>query len=175
MERINPQSWTQDCGLSPAHTDSGPDWALACLTSAECRSICPKILKAGIFPSAFLFSPFFLFKEDDKIYDFFPGSRRVSSLFICLFLYLFLFACHAAIVVVVVVTGFVLKRLFASLATVCLEVGTSAVIMKHHVSSRSITPLSQLPRKWSNLSKLTRSWRRQLEIVMKPFFRARHT
>ena len=50
------------------------------------------------------------------------------------FVYLFIFfACHATVVVfvvVVVATGFVLKRLFASVATVCLAVGPSAV--KHH-------------------------------------------
>ena len=44
------------------------------------------------------------------------------------------FACHATVVVVVVVvvvvTGFVLKRLFTPVATLCLEVGPSAV--KHH-------------------------------------------
>ena len=71
----------------------------------------------------------------NQILEFFPGSRRVSNLFIN-FVYLFIFfACPVVVVVVVVVvavTGFVLKRLFASVATVCLEVGPSAV--KHHRS-----------------------------------------
>ena len=112
------------------------------------QSISPKILKAGIFTSAFPFFLLFLFfcQENDQIYEFFPGSRRVSNLSICLFI-IFLFACHAT--VVVAVTGFGLKR--PSVATVCLEVGTSAVREAPSFLSGVLHRHSQLPRKWSKL------------------------
>ena len=65
-----------------------------------------------------------------------------------LFVYLFIFFAWHATIVVVVVTGFILKRLFASVATVCLEVGPSAV--KHHrffLEYMYYTAILQLPRK----------------------------
>ena len=65
---------------------------------------------------------------------------------------------------------FVLKRLLASVATVCLEVRRSAV--KHHSSSwRIAAPFSVTSKVIETKnSKLIRSWRRQLEIVTLPFF-----
>ena len=104
------------------------------------RSPGPKTLKAGIFTSAFLFfSPFFPFVSgrwpDLGVLPPAPDVFPIYLLFFFIYLFIF-FACHATVVVggggggVVVVTGFVLKRLFASVATVCLEVGPSAV--KHH-------------------------------------------
>ena len=123
---------TRDYGLSPAHTDSSPDWALTFFDCSWALIDRSEDTQSGNFYFSVSFLPdflSFLFHEDDQIYEFFPGSRRVSKFFICLFICSFLFACHAAVVIVLVavVTGFVLKRLFASVATVCLEVGTSAV------------------------------------------------
>ena len=105
------------------------------LTPAECWSIAGSVrwYSKRDFTSAFLFFLLFFFVSR-RWPEFFPSSRRVSNLFICLSIYVFLFTCHHAAVVVVVVvvtlTGFVLKRLFASVATDCFEVDTSAV--KHH-------------------------------------------
>ena len=119
----------------------------------------PKTLKAGIFTSAFLFfSPFFPFVSGR-----WPDLGVLPRLQTCfLFTYLFIFfACHAT---VVVVTGFVLKRLFASVATVCLQVGPSAV--KHHrfFLEYYTAILSSLESDRSFRSSPRRSWRRQLEI-----------
>ena len=58
-----------------------------------------------------------------------PAADVFQIDFFCLIIHLFLFACHA---VVVVVTGFVLNRLFASVATFTLKVGTSRSAVKHH-------------------------------------------
>ena len=59
--------------------------------------------------------------------EFFPGSRRVSNLFICLFIYLFSSpARHRRRRL----RRHRLSLVFASVTTVCLEVGPSAV--KHH-------------------------------------------
>ena len=89
------------------------------------------ILKAG-FHFSVCFFLLFLFHEDDQSSS--PAPDVFPILFICLSIYVFLFTCHHAVVVVLVVvvtlTGFVLKRLFASVATVCFEVDTSAV--NHH-------------------------------------------
>ena len=97
------------------------------LTATECWSIAgSEDTQRGnfYFSVSFFFSPFFPFVSGR-----WPDLGVLPRLQACfLFIYLFIFfACHAT---VVVVTGFVLKRLFASIATVCLEVGPSAV--KHH-------------------------------------------
>ena len=90
-------------------------------------------------------------------------------LFVCLFIF---FACHATVVAVAVVTGFVLKRLFASVANVCLEVGPSAV--KHHrfflefftaILSYLESRIETVDRSSPEVGDAS-----QLEIVMSPFF-----
>ena len=63
------------------------------------------ILKARFhFSISFLspFSPFFFFVSR-KWPEFFPSSRRVSNLFICLFIYVFLYTYYRAVVVLLVV------------------------------------------------------------------------
>ena len=111
-----------------------------------------------------------MFQEDDLIWEFFPGSRRVSNLFICLVIYL-----------------------FSSPATPPSSLSSS---LSHRLHLEKTLRLRRncLPRSWSigreappflpgvlhrhshylesqiETSKLTRSWRRQLEIVMSPFF-----
>ena len=91
-------------------------------------------LKREFLLQHFFFSPFFPFVSG------LTRSRSSSPAPDVFPIYLFIFfAGHATVVVVVVivvvvavvvVTGFVLKRLFASVVTLCLEVGPSAV--KHH-------------------------------------------
>ena len=167
------------------------------LTAAECwlvlidRRIGQMILKAGFhfsvsfvspffFASAFLF--FLLFCCFTKMTRVFPQLRTCFQ-FIYLFIYLCIFIhlpprrrrgpcrrCHTH--------RLRLKRLFASVATVCFEVDTSAV--KHHsfFLGYYTAILSLKPQKWSKLSKLTRRWRHQLEIDHVAIFRfhgVRHT
>ena len=64
----------------------------------------------------YFLSPFFRFRKMTRSIRSSPAPEVFPVIFFCLFLYLFLFACHAA--VIVGVTGFVLKRLFTSVATV---------------------------------------------------------
>ena len=103
------------------------------MTAAECWSIAGSedTQSGNFYFSVSFFS--LLFQEDDQILEFFLGSRRASNLFIYIFIF---FACHATVVVVVVlvvvVTGFVLERLFASVATVGLEVLVGPSAVKHH-------------------------------------------
>ena len=89
------------------------------LTAAECWSIAESVqwYSKRDFTSAFLFFLLFLlFFVSRRWPEFFPSSRRVSNLFICLFIYVFSFTCHPAVVVVLVssssssFTGFVLKK-----------------------------------------------------------------
>ena len=92
------------------------------LTAAECWSIAGSVRwcsQSGISLQRFFSFSFFFSRRWP---EFFPSSRRVSNLFLCLSIYVFLFTCHHAVVVVVfTLTGFVLKRLFASVATPCFE------------------------------------------------------
>ena len=94
------------------------------------------ILKAGFHFSVSFLSPFFfassflfflLFCCFTKMTRVFPQLQTCFQ-FISLFIYLcILFTCHRAVVVVLVVVThrLRLKRLFASVATVCFEVDTS--------------------------------------------------
>ena len=106
------------------------------LTAAECWSIGLKILKVGIFTSAFLFFLlfFFCFRKMTRSMIAF-SAPDVFPIYVLIYLFKIFFACHAAVVVLLVVTGFILKRLFTFVTTVCLEVGRSTSAVKHHRSS----------------------------------------
>ena len=127
MARTNTLSWTRDHWLSPAHTDSGPEWAL---TFFDCSWVLIDRQVQRYSKREFLLQRFFFF-------SFFPFSFRkmtrskssspapdVSPIY--LFIYFLRLPrhrrrrCHRLR----------LERLSASVVTVCLEVGPSAV--RHH-------------------------------------------